>query len=209
MKELYFITDVETTGKTPVRGSLLTLGSVVYDREEIAAPDAPPSAEFYERLFYSFGEDGYDQDTLNWWEEQRAASPEGAQAYDEAFSMIKHRIPQRAAMERFSTFVKRELHAAAADVAIFVSKPVAMDAMWVFGYFDKHRVSNPFSIHALDVRSFLLGREPQKQMTDLGTTEISAALGIDPAGHNHRAIDDARHLAQIVSKIMTPRIKGE
>lgn len=221
MKEIYFVTDVETTGKVPGFCSMLSIGCVavaphgedlvtpidVFPSREI--PEGHTKGEFYLRLVYDLANDGIDPDTLAWWEEQRKASSMGLNAYNEAF-MKQPRTRPASAMRDLAAFVDVIVQANALDgvepKAIFVARPAAFDRPFIEYQFHKAGIASPFSKRSLDMSSYAFGQSVKDAIGDLDSRGYDLELGVDyDQGHDHTAIGDARHLANVLRIMLAMR----
>lgn len=179
---------------------------------------------FYAKLIYDLVDDGYDQDTLDWWESVKKGSESGAAAYQEAF-LGSGRVSPRTAMIGLIDFVDQVLKAninqdGSYPKAIFVARPAGFDRAFVNHYLMKHAPSlgNPFDKHSLDIKSLELGMALSDEsatfdvkpmfgrkygaLSDIDSTEFDKLIGINPDAHTHNALDDAIHLAEVLEFLL-------
>lgn len=217
MKEIYFVNDCETLAIVPGFGSMLTLGCVVVGQGGVELVEGTQEW-FYVRLSYDFNTEGFDKPTLDWWEKTRSESPEGAAAYQEAFH-AQPRVSGKIGMAAYASFVNEVLRAnknedGSVPKAVFVARPAGFDRGWVNYYLAKFLPNIGealFNKHSLDIKSFEFGLGldlgPEhavfEAFTDIDSTEFDKSIGIDPKAHTHNALDDARHLAEVLRFLLS------
>lgn len=206
MRDLFFISDIETNGEIPGDNSMMTLASVV------VAPRSLPMGgqqlarttgeSFYGRMFALPGSKP-SPDAKDWWSRQ---SPE---AYHEAFIATPRYAPE-IMMHRYEQWVDTVVASHGGDVRpVFVSKPTGFDFTFVRWYLIHHLGQCVFGHRALDVRSLVMGMRPSANFSDSETSNLIAEFG-EPRPEDstpHHALSDARELASIFVNILNSRME--
>jgi len=187
-KALYFVTDIEADGPTPLENSMLSFATVVVNEDgelidEFEAvlkprPDKSPNAK-----------------TMAWWKTQ-------PHAWKAATTNPVH---PKTEMRRFADWVegfdgKRS----------FAARPVAFDGFWMDCYLRDfaesylldvpHWGRNIFTAGALDIGTYICGLFNH---TDPHTGDVEfPADWLGNHEHTHRAIDDARGYASLLSRLL-------
>jgi len=183
----YFVTDIEADGPNPAENSMLSFACVVV-RE-----DGEFVGEF-ETVMEPRPDRQANERTMAWWKTQ-------PDAWLAATSNAK---PPEIEMRRFANWVE-----GFEGKRSFAARPVAFDGMWIDQYLkdfaDSYLLDNSywgrniFTAGALDIGTYILGifnhSEPH------GDIVIPQAW-LGEHEHTHRAIDDARGYATLLSKLL-------
>lgn len=184
----YFVTDIEADGPTPTENSMLSFASVVV-RE-----DGEIMGEF-ETVLEPRSDRQPNRGTMEWW----ATQPE---AWLAATDNPK---PPKQEMQRFANWVE-----SFEGKRSFTARPIAFDGIWIDHYLREYAGSNLldvshwghtiFTAGALDIDSFMSGIFNR---TDPHTGDlIFPPDWLGDHDHSHRAIDDARGYATLLSKLL-------
>ena len=184
----YFVTDIECDGPSPLTNSMLSFATVVV-RE-----DGTLCGEF-EAVLAPRPDKQTDEGTMAFWK----AHPK---AWTAATSNPE---PPSEVMRRFADWVESY-----AGKRAFAARPVAFDGLWIDHYLrdfaDCYLLDVPywgrriFTAGALDIGSYIAGIFNR---TDPHTGDISfPAAWLGNHEHTHRAIDDARGYASLLSKLL-------
>ena len=166
--------DVETSGPSPARHALLSIGACLVDT---------PEAGFYAELKPGDAEcvpeavavSGLDLDRL---EREGLAPPEAFQAL---VDWLAANIPPLAR-------------------PLFVGFNACFDWMWVCDGFHQHLDHNPFGHAALDIKALYMGRAGVP-WRETGFTRVSERFGFGD-DLPHHALEDARLQARLVQSIL-------
>lgn len=182
----YFVTDIECDGPSPLKNSMLSFATVVV-RE-----DGELCGEF-EAVLQPRADKQSDARTMQFWE-----------AHPDAWSAATlNPEPPSQVMNRFAAWVERY-----SGKRSFAARPVAFDGIWIDHYLreftDSYLLDVPywgrciFTAGALDIGTYISGIFGR---TDLVAGEIPRSW-LGDHEHTHRAIDDARGYAALLSRLL-------
>ena len=185
---LYFVTDIEADGPSPLLNSMLSFGTVVVsERGEMLGE--------FEAVLQPRADRTRNPDTMRWWADQPeawAAATTGAE-------------PAEAVMPRFADWVD-----SFDGRRIFVARPLLFDGVWIDHYlqsFGQTRITDGpfrgrqiFQGTGLDISSYMTGLFGRTALFPTDTRLPADWLGGHP--HTHRAIDDARGFAQLLARLL-------
>lgn len=175
--ETWISVDVETSGPTPARGSLLAVGACLVDDpdegiELLVAPDpALPWSDAAEAIHRLSRE-----------------------------RLAREGLPPADAMALLAAWLERVVPAGSRAVLVGFNAPFdwmfVADAMW------RHLGRNPFGISAIDLKALFLGRHLGATARWAETTKdhVKRRYALD-LSHTHGALDDAREQAAICRAI--------
>jgi len=183
----YFVTDVETNGPLPSSHSMLSFASVVVSSNGDIVDE-------FEAVLKPRPESSFDQDTMNWWKKQpEAYSAATLNAEDAQTVMIRY-------AEWIKTYSGRRL---------FAARPLIFDGPWIDEYLRNFVSSSIWQVPyldqelftgaALDIPSYMMGVFRHSTYMKPPYHIPEEWLGNHP--HTHRAIDDARGYANLLSKL--------
>jgi len=188
----YFVTDIEADGPDPLRHSMLSFATVVV-RE-----DGELAGEF-EAVLAPRPDRTQDPRTMRWWQ----TLPEAWQA-----ATTDPEPPERV-MRRFCEWVEGYEGRRA-----FAARPILFDGMWIDHYLKTFAgcilLDAPlfgrtiFTAGALDIGTYIAGIFDRSDPHIVDNPFPEDWLGNHP--HTHRAIDDARGYASLLSRLL--RIAG-
>jgi DNA polymerase III epsilon subunit-like protein len=175
--ETWVSVDVETSGPTPARGSLLAIGACLVERpaegiELLLRPDpALPWSDAAEAIH------GLSRERL---------AAEG--------------LPPAEAMAQLAAWLQRAVPSGSRPVFVGFNAP--FDWMFVADAAWRHLDRNPFGISALDLKALYLGRHLDAVGGWAETTKnhVKSRYGLELV-HAHGALDDAREQAAICRAI--------
>jgi DNA polymerase III epsilon subunit-like protein len=171
--ERYFSVDIESSGPTPGKYSMLSLGACVVGKPDEAfyVELKPISKEFIpDALKVS----GFDLDRL----EKEGKSP-------------------REAMTAFRSWVEK---VAADHKAVFVGFNACYDWQFVNWYLESFTGGNPFGFGGIDIKSYFMGLSG---VSWAKTTSSQLPSEFQPdVPQTHNALEDARAQASIFQKLL-------
>ncbi len=184
----YFVTDIECDGPSPLTNSMLSFATVVV-RE-----DGEPCGEF-EAVLEPRPDRQADEATMAFWK-----------AHPEAWAAATgNPQPPIEVMGRFADWVE-----SFSGKRSFAARPLAFDGIWIDHYLrafaDCYLLDLPywgrciFTAGALDIGSYISGIFNR---TDPHRGDIAfPASWLGDHEHTHRAIDDARGYASLLSRLL-------
>ncbi|WP_421725187.1 DNA polymerase III subunit epsilon [Bauldia sp.] len=186
----YVVTDVELDGPSPLRHSMLSFASVAINgRGDLI--------DTFEAVLTPRADRVSDPGTSAWW----ATEPE---AYAEA---TRDPEPAEVVMPRYAAWVR-----GLPRLRVFAARPLTLDADWIDHYLDAFtgervlalpRDEDPlFNGSGLDLASFagaLIGLEHIYSGGDGGAFPADWYGNVP---HSHKAIDDARGYANVLSRLL-------
>ena len=177
--EIFVSVDVETSGPTPGRYSLLAIGACLVD---------DPARTFYAEL-QPVGE---------------AATVEAMAVHNLGLETLKRDgMPPAEAMMRFETWLQAEVPAGARP--IFVGFNAAFDWMFVADYFQRFVGRNPFGHTALDIKAYSMGLTGGAWAD---TTKRALAERYPDHPHlTHNALQDAVDQAALFRRMRAERLR--
>lgn len=148
----FFSVDVETSGTSPLKGDLLTIGAVAVQHD---GDQWTPTQQFYIRLDYGPGgmNANWDESTQTWWEDQD--DDVRGEAYEDS-SLC--RVSPHAAMKLFEEWVLRVADTDEVHERVFAANPASFDYNWIDASFTTTNVKNPFSHRTMCLRSLAFGQ---------------------------------------------------
>jgi len=167
-EELYFSTDIESDGPIPGDNSMLSIGTVVFDKY------GKERGSFSANLRESSDAES-DPETMKWWSTQPKAWAQLQQ---------DRRLPQLA-MAQYVDWVE-----SFEERKVFVAYPAGFDFTFVYWYCHHYVRRCPFGFQAIDMKSFT--------MALLGTPFKETVKSNMPkewfpeTKHTHIAVEDAR-----------------
>ncbi len=184
----FVVTDVELDGPSPLRNSMLSFASVAIDGEGSVLGE-------FEAVLQPLADRSPDPATIAWW----ATEPE---ALAEA---TRNPEPAETVMPRYLGWLE-----ALPWPRVFAARPLMLDGPWMDHYLDAFagvRVLSlprtervPFAGVGLDIASFAAALDGLDHVARLGKPFSDEWLGHVP--HTHRAIDDARGYANVLSRLL-------
>ena len=170
--------DIEASGPSPSRGSMLSIGACLVE---------DPSIGVYLELKPVTG--------LPWQEEAEAIH-----------GLARDRLEREGAEPAEAMRLLEDwLQSACGDrQAVFVGFNAPFDWMFVADYFWRFVGHNPFGIAALDLKSYYMAREGVATWQETRKVHINRRLGLDPT-HTHHALDDARRQAELARVLLGSR----
>ncbi len=184
----YFVTDIESDGPSPTTNSMLSFASVVV-RE-----DGDMVGEF-EAVLQPRSDRQADKRTMAWWQTQPEAW----------LTATSNAEPAEGVMPRFADWVegfdgKRS----------FAARPLTFDGFWIDHYLRTfadsylldvpHWGRNIFTASALDIDTYISGVF-NRTAPHTGDIKFPASW-LGEHEHTHRAIDDARGYATLLSRLL-------
>jgi hypothetical protein len=169
--EMYFSTDIETSGPIPPTSSILSLGSVAF------LPDGKV-IDTYEINMDLLPTDVGDPKTMAWWDTQPIAWE------------YCRRNPQPPG-EAIKDYINWVNHTTAGKYSpVFVAYPAGFDFTFVYWYIMNFVGRSPFSFSALDIKSYASAvlKRPYRECTKKNFPR-SWFKGAPP--HDHTALADA------------------
>ena len=184
MLETYVSTDIEADGPIPGPHSMLSLASAAY------APDKRLLGTFSVNL-EPLPDAAPHPGTMAWW----ATQPQAWAA------SRKDPEPAARAMPRYVAWVK-----ALPGRTVFVGYPASFDFLWVYWYLIRFAGESPFTVAALDVKSYAMAvlRRPYGES---GKRHMPAHW-FDPQPHTHVALDDALEQGALFCNMLQERLAG-
>lgn len=184
----YFVTDIETDGPSPLQNSMLSFATVVV-REDGRLADE------FEAVLLPRADREPDPRTMAWWKTQ----PEAWHA-----ATTNPELPE-GVMRRFCDWVEGY-----EGKRSFAARPILFDGIWIDHYLrefaDRYLLDMPygarntFTAGALDIGTYLSGIMNRSDPHTADITFPKEWLGNHR--HTHRAIDDARGYAMLLSKLL-------
>ncbi|MFZ6776282.1 exonuclease [Undibacterium sp. Ji83W] len=167
MQEIYISTDVESDGPIPGPYSMLTFGSAAYTADKNLIGTFTANLE---TLPYASA----DPTTAAWWLTQ-----------PEAWAACRSNLETpEVAMIRYVTWIK-----SLPGKPIFVAFPAGFDFMFVYWYLIRYAGESPFSLSALDMKSFAMAL--MKSDFKKSAKKYMPKAWFDEFPHTHIALDDA------------------
>lgn len=183
----YFVTDIETNGPDPLRHSMLSFATVALRSDGVACGE-------FEAVLSPRVDRATDERTMAWWRTQPEAW-EAATADPE---------DPAAVIVRFVEWVE-----GFAGQRAFAARPLMFDGLWIDHYLrtfaDRFLLDVPywgpcvFNAGPLDIGTYVLGVFGKTQPQSGADKFPDDWLGHHP--HTHKAIDDARGYASLLSKL--------
>ena len=188
MNNYYFVTDIETNGPSPQENSMLSFATVAV-RE-----DGKLIGEF-ESVLQPRHDRIQNKSTMQWWKTQpdawKAATENAKPPCDEMLRFVNW-------LSQFDGYRS------------FAARPLLFDGLWMDCYLREytntyildvpHWGKNVFTAAAIDIDSYMLGVFGRIQATTPASNIPIEWLGDHE--HTHRAIDDARGYATLLSKLL-------
>lgn len=185
----YFVTDIEADGPNPLRNSMLSFASVV------VRDDGRLCGEF-EAVLEPMPDRQANPATMAWWGTQ----PEAWKAATE------NAVDPAVEMRRFTDWV-----GSFDGRRGFAARPLLFDGLWIDQYlrmFSREDIfgvsfwgSTLFDGQAMDIDSYAMGIFGRTAVANRGRPPPAEWLG--HVEHTHRAIDDARGYANLLSRLFT------
>lgn len=191
----YISVDVESSGRTPGRYSMLSIGAcVVGDRSKTFYRELKPISDEYVVRAMRVGCRGLECIARESEDDPRY-DPFGAEFRPELVLARLQRcgVSPGTAMQRFDMWVR--------DVTVgfrpvLAASPTGFDGMWVHWYFDNfYDDENPFGFGGEDIGSVYKGF-----VRDMGAS--MSTLSIPREGTRHNALDDAIYQAKEMEEIL-------
>lgn len=191
----YISVDVESSGRTPGRYSMLSIGAcVVGDRSKTFYRELKPISDEYITGAMRVGCRGLECIARESEDDPRY-DPFGAE-FQPALVLARLRnrgVLPGTAMQRFDMWVR---DVTAGFRPVLAASPTGFDAMFVHWYFDNfYDGENPFVFGGEDIGSVYKGF-----VRDMGAS--MSALSIPREGTHHNALDDAIHQAKEMEEIL-------
>lgn len=185
---LYFVTDIEADGPSPLLNSMLSFGTVVVsERGEMLGE--------FEAVLQPRADRTQNLDTMRWWADQPAAW--AAATTDPEPAVV--------VMARYADWVE-----SFDGRRIFAGRPLLFDGVWIDHYlqsFGQTRITDGpfrgrqiFDGTGLDIGSYMTGLFARTALFAQGTPLPPDWLGHH--AHTHRAIDDARGFAHLLARLL-------
>jgi len=189
----YFVTDIEADGPSPMENSMLSFASVAVREDGVLVGE-------FETTLNVRTDRQPDSRTMTWWKTQP----------DAWAAATSHPKPPQQEMQRFADWIE-----SFEGKRSFAARPIAFDGMWIDHYLREYTDSylldvsvwghNIFTAGALDIETYMSGifnhTEPHT-----GDMEFPKSW-LGGHDHSHRAIDDARGYATVLSKLL--KIAGQ
>jgi DNA polymerase III alpha subunit (gram-positive type) len=179
--EMYVSTDIETDGPTPGLNSMLSLASVVYDRNKA------PITSFAVNL-ETLPEASPHPVTWRWWRTQ-----------PEAWAACRRNPePPATAMDSYLEWL-----GGLPGQPVFVAYPATFDFAFVSYYLMRFTGENPFGFAGLDIKSYamaLTGEAFRQTTRERMPSEL-----FDDLPHTHIAVDDAREQGALFCNLLAWR----
>lgn len=183
----YFVTDIETNGPDPLRHSMLSFATVVLRSDGMTCGE-------FEAVLSPRTDRFTDDRTMTWWRSQPEAWDAATFNPEEPASV----------MRRFVEWVE-----GFGGQRAFAARPLMFDGLWIDHYLrtfcDRFLLDVPywgrcvFNAGPLDIGTYVLGVFGKTQPQSGADKFPDEWLGHHP--HTHRAIDDARGYASLLSKL--------
>ena len=175
LSEAYIFVDVETSGPSPSRNALLSIG---------ACTNGQLNQSFYVEL---------QPDSEDF-------EPEAMKTHNLSLETLKKSgLPPEAALSAFRDWICQVVPTGQAPVFTAFNAP--FDWMFVSEYFYKYLGHNPFGHKALDVKAYYMGQQGVL-WGDTAYDTIRQSLGMEnPLTHN--ALQDAVDLAELFERLIT------
>lgn len=167
--------DIEASGPSPSRGSLLSIGACLID---------DLSVDFYVELKPIVD--------LEW---DAGAERIHRLSRDQ---LLRDGLEPAAAMQQFADWTDK---ACAPRSPVFVGFNAPFDWMFVADYLWRYVGRNPFGISAIDLKSYYMARGNVATWEKTRRKYVDEVLGIDP-DHNHHALDDAKGQARLATVLL-------
>jgi ribonuclease T len=179
--ETFVSVDIETSGPTPGRYSMLSIGACLVDAPEHGFyVELKPTSDIVVDTAQAIG--GFSLEQL---------AQDGVEPGE--------------AMQRFADWVAREVPTG--TVPVFVGFNAAFDWMFVADYFDRFLGHNPFGHAALDIKSFTMGMAgvtwAQTSMRFLAPKYLHGRK------LTHNALGDARDQAEIFAAVRAESARSQ
>ena len=182
--EIYVSTDIEADGPIPGVNSMLSFASAAY------RDDKSLVATFARNLETLPGATAHPR-TEAWWKTQ-----------PEAWAACRtHLVAPDVAMKEYVAWLRT-----LPGKPVFVGYPAAYDFMFVYWYLMKFVGESPFSMSALDIKTFAMAllktnyRETSKK--------TMPRRWFDPQPHTHVALDDALEQGALFCNMLSELRKG-
>ncbi|MFH1425171.1 MAG: 3'-5' exoribonuclease [archaeon] len=190
--EIYLSTDIEADGPIPGEYSMLSLGSVVVDK------DGKIQGEFYKKLKPLQGAKQHPE-TMKFWKESLGAWKEATSDQEDPKKVMGEYV------EWYYTFRSDSDE----QRLLFLTWPATFDFMSIYWYMikfvEKHkrefRKQLPFFLARLDIRSLAMVSLKQNYL-DTHLETLPERWIKDAGEHTHKAIDDAKQHAKIFINIL-------
>jgi hypothetical protein len=184
----FVVTDVELDGPSPLRNSMLSFASVAIDGEGTVL-------DAFEAVLAPRADRMPDEATSVWWATQPEALAEATRDPE----------PAETVMPRYLAWLE-----SLPSPRVFAARPLMLDGPWIDHYLDAFagvRILSmprtervPFAGVGLDIASFAAALDGLDHVARLGKPFSDDWLGHVP--HTHRAIDDARGYANVLSRLL-------
>ncbi|MEP7181149.1 MAG: exonuclease [Betaproteobacteria bacterium] len=184
MQETYVSTDIEADGPIPGPHSMLSLGSAAY------APDKRLLGTFSVNL-EPLPDAAPHPQTMAWWAGHSVAWA----------ACRKDPEPPAAAMTHYVAWLK-----SLPGRTVFVGYPASFDFLWVHWYLIRFTGEDPFTVSALDIRSYAMAvlRKPYCE----SNKRHMPAHWFDPMPHTHVALDDALEQGALFCNMLRENLAG-
>lgn len=183
----YFVTDIETDGPDPLQHSMLSFATVALRSDGVVCGE-------FEAVLVPRTDRRSDERTMLWWQTQPDAWAAATSDPEDAALV----------MRRFVEWVE-----GFDGQRAFAARPVMFDGLWIDHYLrqfaDRFLLDVPywgpcvFNVGPLDIGTYVLGVFGKTQPQSAADKFPADWLGHHP--HTHRAIDDARGYASLLSKL--------
>lgn len=184
MSQVYFVTDVETTGPD----------FAYHNMYQFAAVPVLPDGTVLEGLVLDVDFDparGHDQDTLDFLRRDLQITPETLKTRT---TMVK----PDPAMRTFNSFIIGVLREAGAQKPLFVADNLAFDWGFIHTYFHQYLSKNPFGYAGRNIPDLSAGFYGSRKAWEKFISEP----------HTHDALDDTRGNAGAFSKMLQDGLKA-
>ncbi len=184
----YFVTDIEADGPSPTDNSMLSFACIaVSENGELVGE--------FETVMEPRDDRVPDKQTIEWWKSQP----------DAWSATTTNPKPPSEEIGRFVKWVE-----SFNGKRSFAARPLIFDGMWIDRYLRDyadvylldvpHWGRNIFTAGALDIETYMMGVFNRTNPPEDGTVFPDEWLGNHE--HTHRAIDDARGYATLLSKLL-------
>ena len=184
MTEVYISTDIETNGPIPGDYSMLSLGAASF------TPEGKLLSTFSVNLEHLIGASEHP-DTMAWWETNKVA-------YN---TTREGMVPPKEAMERYVAWIKKQ-----PGSPVFVGYPAGFDFLFVYWYLIHFVGESPFSISALDIKSYAMA--VLKTDYRKSTKKNMPQSWFPKDKHTHIAMDDAIEQGKLFCNMLHANIKA-
>jgi DNA polymerase III epsilon subunit-like protein len=173
-EEVYISVDVETSGPSPSRYSLLAIGAcVAYEPTKTFSVELQPVTDAF--LPAALEVSGLNLDHLR-----------------------AHGLPPGHAMGAFAAWVA---DVAPAGRPVFVGLNAPFDWMFVADYFDRFLGENPFGHKAIDIKALYMGRH-RTTWAATNFEQMAAQLSLRQTSLTHHALEDALVQADLFRRVL-------